>query len=362
MTSDHVYANAFNQMLEVGPVRLARLHTYFKNFERAWNASTKEFLLAGIEEKVISIILERRVHINPIKESEAVEKEDVHIVLETDPTYPEPLRHIPHPPYILYVKGVLPPKDAILFAVVGTRKPTTYGREACASLARALAEAGITIVSGMAIGIDAIAHEACLKADAKTVAVLGSGLGRSVIYPYINRKLAERIAETGGAVISEYPLHLKAARWTFPQRNRIIAGLARGTLVVEARQKSGALITAAHAVEYNRDVFAVPGEIFSAAAYGPNRLLKLGATPVASADDIFYALGLDHLAKPQEAQQALLCSPDEEKIISFLAEPKSTDDIVRESGLTISHVNRTLTLLEIRGIIKNMGSGIYRKL
>lgn len=361
MTSDHIYANAFNQILEMGPVRLARLHTYFKNFERAWNALPKELSRAGIEEKVSRIVLQRKSHIDPIKEVEAVEKEGIHIVLETDPVYPEPLRHIPHPPYILYVKGVLPQKDAILFAVVGTRKPTTYGREACASLARSLAQAGIIIVSGMAIGIDTIAHEACLKAEGKTVAVLGSGLGMNVVYPYTNRKLAERIVASGSAVISEYPLHLKATPWTFPQRNRIIAGLARGTLVVEARQKSGALITAAHAVEYNRDVFAVPGEIFSEAAYGPNRLLKLGATPVASADDIFYALGLDHLAKAEE-RQTFLCSPDEEKIISFLAEPKSADDIVRESGFNISHVNRVLTLLEIRGIIKNMGSGVYRKL
>ncbi len=360
MARDAVFANAFNQMLELGPVRLRRLREHFETFESAWKASRAEIARAGLEPKVADAVAEKRNAIDPDRIWEELERAGIQVLLENDTGYPARLKRIPSPPQILYIKGTLPPDDKPAVAVVGTRRPSRYGLEACEVLTRDLATSEVVIVSGLALGIDTRAHAVSLEAGGTTVAVLGSGHSPRVLYPAANRGLAEKIVGAGGAVISEYPYDLKAQLWTFPQRNRIIAALAEGTLVVEAKERSGARITARYALDFGKDVFAVPGEIFSQNAATPHELIRDGAMLATSAKDILFALGLE---TPEEEAEKKEAHTDEEKhILSFLIEPKHASDLTRESALPTPVVNQTLTILEIRGIIKHIGWGLYRKL
>jgi len=220
-----------------------------------------------------------------------------------------------------------------------------------------LAEYKIVIVSGLAIGIDAISHKTAISNNMKTIAVLGSGLSDEVLYPRQNLRLSREIVEKDGCVISEYPYAMKAGLHTFPQRNRIVAGLSKGTFVIEAPEKSGALITANFAVDYNRDVFALPGSIFSENSKGTNNLIKTGAAPITSSEDILRLLGFEIETAEKEK---IALSPLEEKIISALTEPMPRDELIRKTGLTAKEINPTLSILEIRGIIKESGGEIYR--
>ncbi|MBX2866739.1 DNA-processing protein DprA [Candidatus Kaiserbacteria bacterium] len=210
---------------------------------------------------------------------------------------PPYLCEIPDPPEQLYVRGKLPPSDTTYLAVVGSRKYTEYGRRVVETLIQDLRGHNICIVSGLALGIDALAHEAALQNNLHTIAVPGSGLDDSVLYPKTNRRLAERILESGGALLSEFEPTFKATRWSFPRRNRIMAGLSHAVLIIEAEEKSGTLITARMAADYNRDVLVVPGDIFSKNSHGTHQFLKLGATPVTCADDILDALSFDRNTK-----------------------------------------------------------------
>lgn len=209
---------------------------------------------------------------------------------------PKCLFEIPHPPKELYIRGTLPPKDHIYVCVVGSRKHTQYGKECCEKIIEGLKGQPVVIVSGLALGIDAIAHKAAIKAGLKTVAFPGSGLDDSVLYPRTNFNLAKEILKSGGCLISEFPPDMKAEIWTFAQRNRLMAGISKAVLVIEAEEKSGTLITARMATDYNRDVLAVPGSIFSSTSIGTNKLLALGATPVTSSIDILDVLGFKAIA------------------------------------------------------------------
>lgn len=268
--------------------------------------------------------------------------------------FPGLLGEIIDPPKSLRFAGTLPNPEQKLLCVVGSRKHTEYGKEVCRSLIQGLAGYPITIVSGLALGIDSIAHKTALEHGIHTVAVPGSGLDPKVLYPRSHLVLAEQIVEDEGCLISEFDDDFVATQWSFPQRNRIMAGMSHAVLVIEAEEKSGTLITSKLATEYNRDVFAVPGSIFSKQSEGPHMLIRLGATPIRKSEDILEALGFSI-----EAKQTQLYIPEseEEKILITLLEiPMSRDDLIHESGLPISTANSTLAVLEIKGVItESMG-------
>jgi DNA processing protein len=268
--------------------------------------------------------------------------------------FPERLLEIPEPPKRLYVRGTFDITGKKVLAVVGSRKHTSYGGDACRELIGSLKGLPIIVVSGLAYGIDTIAHETALASGITTIAFPGSGLSEKVLYPSQNRNLARRIIEAGGALVSEFEPDFRATVWSFPKRNRIVAGIADAVLVIEASQKSGALITSRLATEYNRDVLAVPGPITWPTSFGTNMLLRLGATPITSKDDLREALGFPRLDEqnktPTEERDDL--SAEEKEFLLLLNEPKSRDELLRELGLSVSDFNMLLTMLEIKGIIK----------
>ncbi len=273
----------------------------------------------------------------------------------TDPDYPKLLKEITNPPSKLYIKGTLL-KDELCLAVVGTRKPTSYGIEACKYFTRELANLGFTIVSGLALGIDSISHQIALENNCRTIAVLGSGLNK--ISPSSNSNLALKIAKQG-AIISEFEPDEEALPYNFPQRNRIIAGLAIGTPVIEASEKSGALITARLATENNREVFAVPGSIFSIYSKGTNKLIAQGAKLVSSPIDIleeFY--WLKEKIKEKTIQDL---SVDEIKILESLTEPKTIEELSLLTNLEIGVLKSILTEMELKNLILKRLDGLFQK-
>lgn len=275
--------------------------------------------------------------------------------------WPEELREIPQPPKELYIVGAPPIKENRILAVVGSRAATTYGRDCCEKLIAGLAGYPITVISGMALGMDAVAHEAALKAKLQTVAFPGSGLHPAVLSPRTNHGLVKRILAAGGGLISEFEPTFPAAVWTFPQRNRIVAGIAHATLIIEAKEQSGALITARLALDYNREVLAVPGPIFSDNAKGTNKLLRQGAAPVTSSDDILEALGFNVEAKGSADPSLFDTLPDEEKrIMTLLFEPLARDELIAKLAKPAHETNVLLSVMEIKGLIKEEYGEIRR--
>ena len=273
------------------------------------------------------------------------------IVQLTSSQFPPLITEISDPPAELYVRGTLPSFDEYKWlAVVGSRKYTPYGRSACEHLVRGLAGAPVVIVSGLALGIDAIAHKAALDAGLPTVAVPGSGLDWNVLYPRSNQSLARAIITAGGALLSEFEPSQKANDYTFPQRNRIMAGLCHATLLVEATERSGTLITARLTAEYNRDLLAVPGSIFSESSRGTHQFLKLGARLVSSSEDILDALGISTSRVTSEKPQGL--TEHESRIFDLLAEPASRDTLTAELALSATELAIALSTLEIKGLIR----------
>lgn len=272
--------------------------------------------------------------------------------------FPPQLLEIPKPPKTLYKRGSLPEQDTIFLAVVGTRKYTPYGKEVCKKLIEGLKGYPICIVSGLALGIDAIAHEVALLNKIKTLAIPGSGLDERVLYPRSNVGLAKRILEQGGCLLSEFEPKMSAAIWSFPTRNRIMAGLCQAVLVIEAEVKSGTLITARLATEYNRDVLTVPQSIFSPNSTGPALLLKLGATPITSSEDILEALHIKKEEKVEIDESDL--TEDERQIVSVLKlGAKEKEELLEATHFDISKLNTLLTLLELKGVTKEMLGKVY---
>ncbi len=270
--------------------------------------------------------------------------------------FPPLLHEISDPPAKLFLRGKLPADDAKYLCVVGSRKATPYGRDVCASLIEGLTGHNIIIVSGLALGIDALAHLSALEAGLTTVAVPGSGLGEDVLYPRTNVPLARRILESGGALISEFPEDYRARPESFPQRNRIMAGLSHAVLIVEAETPSGTLITARLASEYNRDVLAVPGSIFSSSSSGPHSLIRLGAVPVRKSSDILEALGIDIQRKNTVPDYGSL-SKEERELVEILSEPLSRDELIAKVGLPASRVNALLSSMELKKVlVEKMGT------
>lgn len=271
------------------------------------------------------------------------------IVKLAEKDFPPLLLQIPDSPAHLYVRGKLPSLDNKWLTVVGSRAMTSYGRQACEHLIGGLRGYPVVIVSGLAFGVDAAAHKAALGAGLPTVAVPGSGLDWNVLYPRANVSLAREIIKSGGALLSEFEPELKAADYTFPQRNRIMAGLCHATLIIEAKERSGSLITARLTTEYNRELLVVPGSIFSAESRGTHQFLKLGATPVTSPEDILRALGIKTEDKSMAAREDI--SEDEARVLQIISTPSPRDELIQTLGLPISEANILLSMMEIKGLI-----------
>ncbi|MCK5490350.1 MAG: DNA-processing protein DprA, partial [Candidatus Pacebacteria bacterium] len=335
-SSEHKFFNAFNLIPQMGPIRFARICAYFPSLEVAWQANLQEFQNAGIEFAIAEKIISKRRELSPDQEMEKLEQEDIKIITINDEIYPTLLKEISSAPAILYYKGKIQ-KDETAISIVGSRKVSTYGIQVTTKLSRDLAQNGITIISGMALGIDGIAHRECLKLGKRTVAILGNGLDEKSIYPTSNRQIAKDII-VNGAIISEYPIGTPPLRQHFPARNRIISGLSLGVLVIESAQSSGTLHTAKFALEQNREVFAIPGSIFSKTSEGTNNLIRLGAKLVTKVEDITEELNLDSLQSFQQAKKIIPDNNEEALILKNLSpdQPLHIDQLAKITKMNVT--------------------------
>jgi len=341
----------------IGPARFRRLVESLGSPEAAWKAKPALLVEAGLDRRAIESLVATRSRVELDREMERLHQQGVQLLTLGDADYPHSLRDIADPPPVLYLKGELRSGDDLAVAIVGTRRPTIYGRQAAELFARGLAQNGVVVVSGLAKGVDTFAHRATLDSGGRTLAVLGSGI--DIIYPSENRKLATEIIERG-ALISEFPLGTQPDGVNFPRRNRIIAGLSLACLVVEAGETSGALITAEFALEQGREVFAVPGNIFSPASRGPNRLIADGAKPVCEMADLLDELKLEVAVEQRVARGAVPESESEASVLRCLShEPLHIDEIRRSVCLPMSVVSSTLTMLELKGLARQAGGMNY---
>lgn len=353
---DKKFLNALLLIPGVGYQTIAKFREYFQSYESAWRANQKELSRTDVEVKIRAAFINMRDRIDPDSAMGSLVRHGITLLEPTEPGFPRLLKEIPSPPQWLYIKGRLPAEEHSV-AIVGARKATSYGREATERIISSLAGIkGVTIVSGLAIGIDSQAHLAALKHNIRTVAVLGSGLDETSLFPPKNIRLAREIVERGWAVISEYPIGMPAFKQNFIQRNRLISGLAKGTLVVEAGERSGALITARYALEQNRSVMAVPGSIFSPYSAGTNTLIREGATPVTSAEDILEELGISYTRDEGRSDEEHF-EKTEKVLLSLLDEPSSIDVIKDKTKLEAAVIITSLSTLELRGRVKNLGGG-----
>jgi len=354
---DRQYWVGFNLVKGIGPARVRRLLDYFGSLEAGWKADSQELFAAGLDRRSIENLLAVRRAGELETALRQLEQGGIQVLTWDDPEYPRNLRNIPLPPPVLYVKGALAPADEWAVALVGTRRATPYGREAARELAGGLAASRVTVVSGLARGIDAAAHQAALDAGGRTIAVLGSGLDQ--VYPPEHRGLAEAIAGSG-AVVSDYPLGTKPEGANFPPRNRIISGLAKGVVIVEAGEMSGALITADFAAEQGRDVFAVPGSMFQRAARGTNKLIQQGAKLVMSVGDVLEELNLALVTEQQAARTILPADETEQRLLACLSsDPTHIDELGAQVGMPISQVSGALALMELKGLVRQVGGMNY---
>jgi len=361
MQADDKYYNALNQIPQIGSIRFHKLRNFFPNMEAAFRAPLSDLTKAGLEPNIAEIVVTKRPTIDPDLEMEKLEREHVKLVTFNNDNYPKLLKEIYNPPAVLCVRGNFSlTENEYAIAIVGTRKISPYGKQVTPRLASDLARSGVVIVSGLALGVDEYAHRATVEAGGKTIAVLGSGIDDKSIYPAVNRSIAKRIIESGGALISELPLYSLPLKMHFPYRNRIIAGLSLGTVVVEADVQSGALITAKSALEFNRQVFAVPGSVYNKVSQGPNNLLKMGAKAVTEASDILEELNLIAVNQEIIARKILPDTPDEKKLLDLLSqEPTHINKLIKESGMPAQEVSSILTMMEIKGKVKNLGAMQY---
>ncbi len=354
-----IYANAFNLIPDLGPVSLQKLFNYFNDWHSAWIGSGHDYIDAGLSAKTISQIIAKKPKINPEPLFAELTRRQIEVVLMSEPDYPQLLKEIHAAPPILYVRGQKQALNKLAIAVVGTRKMSNYGRQATEELVTGLVTNGAAIVSGLAFGIDAAALDTAVINQGVGVAVLASDLDNTNISPRSNFNLSQKILEHG-CLISEYPLGMVVQKQNFPIRNRLISGLSLGTLVIEADVSSGALITANFALEQNREVFAIPGSIFSPTSRGTNQLIKKGAKLVNSAYDILEELNLDSQVLAEPLMQSV--TSVEELILKHLAHPGlHINDLIKTVRLQAAAVNASLTLLEIKGRVKNLGGGQYVK-
>jgi len=354
---DIKYWVGFSLIPGIGRVKLAQLEKYFGNLENAWKAAPADLKHAGLDRHSIHAITSWRPDLSLDAEMEKLGRYGVKVFTCHDPDYPSRLKEIYDYPPVLYVRGSLLPEDEWCLAVVGTRRATAYGRQVTEEIVADLAQSKITIVSGLAKGIDSIAHRSALDVGGRNIAVFGCGL--DIVYPSENAELARRIIKQG-ALISEYPLGTKPKAENFPRRNRIMSGLSLGVLIIEAGESSGAMITAHLALEQNREVFAIPGSILSPASKGTNHLIQEGAKLVRDYTDILEELNLTAVAHQMEMKEIIPASDTESLLLKKLsAEPTHIDEICRSSGLPISAVSSTLAMMELKGLVKQVETMSY---
>ncbi len=352
------YWVGFSRVPHIGPVRLRHLLDRFGSIEVAWNAGPAALRSTQLPRQAIESLLYHRPRIDLDEEMECLERHGVRALSWESQDYPPLLREIDAPPPVLYVRGSIVDADEFAVAVVGTRRASTYGKEAARVLVTGLVESGVTVVSGMAYGIDAMAHRTALEAGGRTIAVLGCGL--DWVYPTKHRSLSKSIAEHG-ALVSDYPLGTKPEAHNFPPRNRIISGLSLGTVIVEAGRRSGALITLQYALDQGRETFAVPGTIFSGPSKGTNGAIKRSeAKLIENVQDVLVELHLTHARQQQETRRVVGATPAEESLLTHLSrEPIHMDELVRRTGLPTATVSSSLALMELRGVVRRVDNTSY---
>ena len=354
---DIKYWVGFNRIPGIGRVRLSQLENCFGSLSDAWKAAPAQLRDAGLDSKSVRSITSYRPKIALDSEMEKLDRYGVTVVTFRDPGYPSRLKEIYDYPPLLYIRGRLLPEDEWCLAVVGTRRATIYGKQVTEEIVTDLAQNKITIVSGLARGIDTVAHRSALEAGGRSIAVFACGL--DIVYPGENADLARRIQQRG-ALVSEYPLGTKPRAEYFPRRNRIMSGISLGVLVVEAGETSGAMITANLALEQNREVFAIPGSILSNASRGTNHLIQEGAKLVRDHRDILEELNLTAVAYQMEMKEVIPPSDIESLILKKLgAEPTHIDEVCRSSKLPVSTVSSTLAMMELKGLVKQVGAMNY---
>ena len=351
------YWLGFHLVPGIGATRVARLLEHFGSLEAAWHADPAALRAAGLNQRAADALTATRGRVALDRELARIDHHGVAILTLADDEYPRLLREIPSPPLVLYVRGDLGPADQPAVAVVGTRRASSYGREMARRLSTDLVAAGVTVVSGLARGIDGAAHQAVLDAGGRTIAVFGCGI--DTIYPPEHRRLADSIV-TNGAVVTEFPLGTPPDAPNFPVRNRLISGLSLGVIVVEAPRRSGALITANFAADQGRTVYAVPGSALSPGSEGPLQLLRDGATLAATADDVLNDLNLVDREVAIETRQLLPASGDETTVLDTLdTQPRHIDEIALDTGMAVSHLSALLLELQLKGFVRNVGAQHY---
>ncbi len=359
--TDSQYLTAIYAFNFFGPARLKLLLSYFRSAKKIWTSSREELLEIGLPEKKITSFIDFRNSFDLKKYFMRLVSYKIMVTTVFDKDFPKNLIDLDGAPLVLYYKGTLESLKTNSVAIVGTRQMTSYGREVTERFASELGSLGVTIISGLARGVDTTAHRACLNAGGKTVAVLGNGL--DTVYPVENTELAGEIIKKGGAIISEYPLGYPALPVNFAIRNRIVSGLSDAVVVVEGAEKSGTLLTAGHAAEQGKTVFAVPGQITSPLSAAPLYLLRNGAKIATSVKDILDELDLQIKVDKEKIQKIVPDTKDEEKLLEILRnEALHLDELVRISGCQTSEISARLTIMEMKGMVKNLGKGMYRKI
>jgi DNA processing protein len=354
---DKRYWIGFNLIKGIGAVRMQALIQHFGDLEDAWKAAPGDLAQAGLGRKVIERILQARAEVDLGKIWERIEAQGIKILTWQDESYPARLREIDQPPPVLYIRGEYLADDLFAVAIVGTRRVTAYGRQITEELSSFLAANGITVISGLARGVDAVAHQSTLKAGGRTIAVLGSGVDK--IYPPEHRGLAAQMMERG-AIISDYAPGTPPDASNFPPRNRIISGLSLAVVVVEAGETSGALITAEFAAEQGREVFAVPGSILAPQSKGTNKLIQRGALPLLSVNDLMQALDLTHIGEQKAVRKTIPADETDARVMNVLSnEPLHVDEIRNQTELPIEKVSATLALMELKGMVRQVGGMNY---
>lgn len=358
MKNEDLFWLAFNHVRGIGAVRFRKLLSYFGELSRAWQADRAELITAGLTEKAADLVIQTRQNLDIQGIANELQRKGISYLTWNSENYPTYLQEIAQPPPVLYYIGTILPQDELAIAIVGTRNVTKYGRQITHDTAAFLAGSGITVVSGLARGVDGIAHHAAIEAGGRTFAVLGSGV--DVIYPSEHRKLAKDIIQNG-ALLSDYPPGTKPDGINFPPRNRIISGLSRGTVVIEAGERSGALITAKFALDQGRDIYAVPGSVLSPMSKGTNQLLAEGAIPMTNPIVITETLNLASTGLESKKQKVEITAV-EENILSVLGNDcLHIDEICALTSMGIEKLTAELTMMELKGLVERVKGIEYQR-
>jgi DNA processing protein len=356
MNEKHYWVG-FNLVKGIGAVRLRALIAHFGNLANAWGATSAQLQETGLSARIVDNIVNIRSSMNLEDYYQNIQSKGIRVVISDEDNYPNRLKEIDQPPPVIYVRGEVIDDDFWSVAIVGTRRVTAYGRQVTDELATYLAQNGITIVSGMARGVDAIAHQAAIRAGGRTIAVMGCGVDR--IYPPEHRNLSDQIINHG-ALVSDYAPGTPPDSSNFPPRNRIISGLSMAVVVIEAAETSGALITASFAGDQGRDVFAIPGNIFAPQSKGTNRLIQQGAIPLLSGRDLLDNLNLTRVNEQRIIRHALPIDETEANVLNVLGrEPIHVDEIRSQTGLPIESVSAALVMMELKGMVQQVGGMNY---